>query len=430
MTEELTRRWEKLRITNDEEDVAILEKNEVDRSVDNIDLSLVGKVLSIRPYNFEAMQNTLKKVWSLSRGVIFRKIENNLFIIQFFHWKDREKILNGEPWIFDNNVVILKETNGAEQPESIDMRLCPFWIRLYNLPLDCRSNRDVKTIAEKVGYVLEVEDDLLGWDRSRRARILLDTTKPIRRIQKIRNKEGIDTYVQFKYERLPNLCFSCGILGHTEKDCPNEEGDEEGEGKQWGMWLRASPRKGLSQKKEEMDRLHGGRNLVFTHKPNMGNHREEGGKIVQSGKGKEREAQVVVLNDEKYNNQGDNRLTPLISKHKNPVKGQDEGEEELECNPTQDATDTERPQLGMHPKGDETVQTADMGIKKRGWQRIDKMHMGYTGEIRKKGASGKSEAGNKRSMWDNDKDGELVMQVEGEKRRKKEGDGVTGDGNI
>uniref|UniRef100_A0A803M810 CCHC-type domain-containing protein n=1 Tax=Chenopodium quinoa TaxID=63459 RepID=A0A803M810_CHEQI len=431
MAEELSKRWEKLRITNDEEDVAVLEKTDSDVTENNIDLTLVGKVLSMRPYNFEAMQNTLKK-------------------------RDREKILKGAPWIFDNNLVLLKEINGSEQPESIELKLCPFWIRLYNLPLDCRSNRDVKTIAEKVGYVMEIEDDWLGWDRSRRARVLVDTTKPIRRVQKIRDKEGQDTFVQFKYERLPNLCFTCGILGHTEKDCPNEDEGEEGEEKQWGMWLKASPRKGLSLRKEEIEKLQGGRKLVFTHKPRTGKHKGAGDNTVREGSdvGSVEEMQVMMGNDVARKKQDPQTLEVSTAIHEVPDQVKEGGkrcefqsigngaaldsgvgEENVEderfvYNTQKDAKDIGDNQPGMLIRGEENEPNVIKGVRKRGWKRVDKTCVGYFGDLENKGADNQCEIGKKRLLGEGENKDVSNWQGERERRRKMVGNCSTGDGVI
>jgi len=37
-----------------------------------------------------------------------KEIETNLFLFQFFHWKDLDRVIDGEPWFFDKNVVVLK----------------------------------------------------------------------------------------------------------------------------------------------------------------------------------------------------------------------------------------------------------------------------------------------------------------------------------
>ncbi|KAL2905726.1 hypothetical protein RDABS01_004436, partial [Bienertia sinuspersici] len=252
----------------EEEEIADLGESQGGDSSQQIALTLVGKLLIVRSYNFEALQRTLKQVWSPSRGVVFRKIENNLLIIQFFHWKDRKKVLDGAPWNFDNQLLVLKQVNGGEQPENNVLNHCPFWVRIYNLPLDSRSDEDVKLVASKMGEVLEVEVDKLGWEKSRRVWVLLHISKPLRRSQTIRNKQGAICIVHYKYERLPIFCFLCGTLGHTDKDCSGVEEDEGDMEKRWGLWLRASPRKGRLCMTEEVSKLVGCKKaLSFVPKP-------------------------------------------------------------------------------------------------------------------------------------------------------------------
>lgn len=50
--------------------------------------------------------------------------------------------------------------------------------------------------------------------------------------------------MHFKYERLPNFCYQCGLLEHDLKDCKHkDEINKEGEmGEfQYGPWLRGDP---------------------------------------------------------------------------------------------------------------------------------------------------------------------------------------------
>lgn len=65
------------------------------------------------------------------------------------------------------------------------------------------------------------------WDKSARLRVLLDVTKPLRRVQKIKNSEGKVVVIEIKYERLPTFCYACSHIGHMERDC-SEVSEEEG----------------------------------------------------------------------------------------------------------------------------------------------------------------------------------------------------------
>lgn len=74
-------------------------------------------------------------------------------------------------------------------------------------------------------------------------RVFVDITKPLCRGRKIGLNNGEDSWVSFKYERLPNLCYWRGRLTHHDKECSLwskqkgliKEGDQ-----QFGSWLRAS----------------------------------------------------------------------------------------------------------------------------------------------------------------------------------------------
>lgn len=267
MADVLVEQCSKLNIeSGTEEDVIDLVDDSEEVVDEKLSLRLVGRLFTEKPVNFEALKRTMSLVWSLREGVVIRPIESNLFLFQFFHWKDREKVLNGRPWCFEQRLLILQEIDVDAQPSSLALKSSPFWIRLYNLPFSCRSKEKVATIARGIGEILEIEDDFLELSPFRRVRVWIDCTKPLKRFQTIRIKGDARVTINIKYERLPHFCFLCGLMNHTEKDCSyiNEEEKEKGNG--WGMNIRASPRKGYNKLNEEMNELRL-KNSLFCTKP-------------------------------------------------------------------------------------------------------------------------------------------------------------------
>lgn len=54
------------------------------------------------------------------------------------------------------------------------------------------------------------------------ARVAIEIAKPLRRGVLLRmNKTEEPRWFDVQYERLPFYCFACGILGHSEVDCPH-----------------------------------------------------------------------------------------------------------------------------------------------------------------------------------------------------------------
>ena len=52
--------------------------------------------------------------------------------------------------------------------------------------------------------------------------------------------------MDFKYERLNVFCFICGLLGHTERNCPTlYDSMESNAARPYGTWMKAPTRRGM-----------------------------------------------------------------------------------------------------------------------------------------------------------------------------------------
>ena len=55
---------------------------------------------------------------------------------------------------------------------------------------------------------------------------------------------GFEDWVKFKYKRLPNICYWCRSLNHSDKDCDlwiDSNGTLSLDDQEYGPWIRASP---------------------------------------------------------------------------------------------------------------------------------------------------------------------------------------------
>uniref|UniRef100_A0A803MGA3 CCHC-type domain-containing protein n=1 Tax=Chenopodium quinoa TaxID=63459 RepID=A0A803MGA3_CHEQI len=148
-----------------------------------IELVVVGRIHTARNINSNALINTLKKLWNPKHGCEANVIGEKLFFFQFHHWRDKQTVMESQPWHFDHHVMILDDAKGNMKPSEIPLNSVPFWVRIYDLPFRGRSNEDnARRIGDKIGTA---------------------------RIMNVPNK----------CERLPVFCYICGLLGHGEKDC-------------------------------------------------------------------------------------------------------------------------------------------------------------------------------------------------------------------
>ncbi|KAL2942939.1 hypothetical protein RDABS01_031287 [Bienertia sinuspersici] len=207
------------KLTLNEEEYELVELGGIDdsRAQQQISLLLVGRLLTMRHFNVEAFKRTMTQSWTLSAN---------------------------------------------EQPSNVPLTHSPFWTRIYNLPLNYRSDDDVKTIVANYGSIMDIEPDDLCLENFRSVKLKLDVSKPLRRYQRIKGKDGNIIRVEFKYERLPFFCYVYSIMGHSEKDCDLTTGDDQNGGMGWGSWLRASPRKGKQKFMEEVEAVKSSRGSV------------------------------------------------------------------------------------------------------------------------------------------------------------------------
>ncbi|XVE87988.1 hypothetical protein DITRI_Ditri19aG0032300 [Diplodiscus trichospermus] len=77
-------------------------------------------------------------------------------------------------------------------------------------------------IGESLGDVEVVETcgNRLAWGKYLRLRVSINVTKPLKKYKRIKFNSQDRTLVNFKYEKLGDFCYICGMLDHLEQDCP------------------------------------------------------------------------------------------------------------------------------------------------------------------------------------------------------------------
>ncbi|XBH58471.1 hypothetical protein VPH35_079903 [Triticum aestivum] len=157
--------------------------------------------------------------------------------------------------------------------DEYSFRTTPIWIRAYGIPIGIMSKETGRLIGEQIGEVMEVDSEVNGDSMGvfMRIKVKIDITVPIMRFitffiedeeeQEQANEMTLERVeedddkgeekeekkrkiISITYEYLPDFCYSCGIIGHTEKSCPTRS--RRTGSRQFGPWLRATMYKGGS----------------------------------------------------------------------------------------------------------------------------------------------------------------------------------------
>nr|POF02354.1 uncharacterized protein CFP56_31247 [Quercus suber] len=214
-----------LQLTKEEEEEISISTVRSDL-LDECTLSLFGQLLADGHLNMRAFKSTLRSAWKMGSDLRIVDVEKNVF-----QWR---KGLSVDNILFTHS---------------------PFWIQIWGLPFESMTEVG-KELGNKLGKY--IQSDRRSWSEEQakfmRMRVEVPIDKPLRRGGNIVNPEGEKYWVTFKYGRLPNFCFICGVLGHDEKHCSEYQGKSECH-RQYENWIRPnSGFKGVFEKQKAASR--------------------------------------------------------------------------------------------------------------------------------------------------------------------------------
>lgn len=136
-----------------------------------------------------------------------------------------------------------QDFDASKRPTDVHFDHMSIWARILNLPFELMNDKWGWKIAEMVGTVEKVEVDAQhrAWGPYLRVKVKIDITKPLRRgIALFSSKRKTTEWYEVRYEKVPNYCYSCGIVDHSSIECPTPAERDANGLLPYGKDLRAS----------------------------------------------------------------------------------------------------------------------------------------------------------------------------------------------
>lgn len=172
-------------------------------------LCLVGRFLTDRPIR-HVMKERMAGVWRPGRKVLVKEIDTGIFVFQFFHKLDIQRIFNGGPWYFDNHILLMERIQPGDIPNQIPLFHATFWVQIHDLPAGFMSLVVGKALGNYIREFMEYDSKNNSglWTNYMRIRVRLDVRQPLKQSKKVKKPAGEWRTVRFKYERLGIFLFS------------------------------------------------------------------------------------------------------------------------------------------------------------------------------------------------------------------------------
>ncbi|KAK9178425.1 hypothetical protein WN943_027615 [Citrus x changshan-huyou] len=239
-TEELIRRCKSITLKEEEEDVVMF-IGEMKKDGERVAAHcLVGKILLNRDVNKEGLRYAMQLAWKTTKEIKVESLGDNIFVFKFATEHDKKRVLTEGPWHFDKALIVLVEPVGMGSIKRQPFTHTSFWVQIHGMPIKCMVKGTIEKLGEKIGRVEEVETDEEGEciGPFAQVRISVDITKPLRRILILKQEGDEDIVMLIKYERLPDFCFCCGLIGHQFRECIQYKG-QPNEKLIYGGWMKA-----------------------------------------------------------------------------------------------------------------------------------------------------------------------------------------------
>ena len=238
--EDLSNRWKSLSLSEKEESSLTLNSDQA-----TSEFSMLARFLTQRPINLDAIANTFNPLWRSKKGFRMKFIGDHLILFSFDSKEEVDRILATEPWSFDKSIMVLSRHEHSTPINAVNMTMVSFWVQVHDIPLRFRNREVGEKICENIGMIIQTENpqDCDGGSFIR-IRVKVSIELPLCRGRLITLDNNEVHWVSFKYERLPNLCYWCGCLTHSDKDCErwiDSEGTLNKEEQHFGPWLKAAP---------------------------------------------------------------------------------------------------------------------------------------------------------------------------------------------
>ncbi|PON89502.1 hypothetical protein TorRG33x02_146460 [Trema orientale] len=212
--EEIVKLCEQLNL--DDQDGLVMNMNSevIQDRKEKMELCLVGRVFGNKIANRDGLGDLAEQIWRTSRKV---KVESmgviNFFMFHFGCKYDRQRVLSGGPWSFNNQLILFLRPQGAGLVSSMDFTKVPFWIQFHNVPIVCRSEKCARVWGELIGRVLEADAE----GPTLRARVVVNVNLPLCRGLRVFVDDNMGSVsIPIQYEYLLEFCFRCGGGGDSD----------------------------------------------------------------------------------------------------------------------------------------------------------------------------------------------------------------------
>ena len=103
-----------------------ISEGDVAADIEKGERCLVGRIGGERKVNKEAFKTVLSQIWRMVGSVTFQEVQDNVWVFEFEDVDDKKRVMEGRPWSFDRQIIVLNDLDGSVPPAQMMFTHSPF----------------------------------------------------------------------------------------------------------------------------------------------------------------------------------------------------------------------------------------------------------------------------------------------------------------
>ena len=139
--------------------------------------------------------------WGYPKDLKVTELGPNLYQFLIPDGEIRERVVNGGPWILDNQLIVLSKWYEGIEDDPDAFRMTPLWVQMWNLPVHWLSKEVGKKIGKTVfrGVKKAIIPQAGGKEgRHLKVHIVIDTYRPLPRGTTVKMNDSLK-WIKFRY---------------------------------------------------------------------------------------------------------------------------------------------------------------------------------------------------------------------------------------